>query len=40
MQYCLSNTLVDGYSSCRAQVKRLTGLNASHPAEILLKLFE
>ncbi len=37
MQYCLSNTLVDGYSSCRAQVKRL---NASHPAEILLKLFE
>ncbi|WP_238143834.1 (Fe-S)-binding protein [Legionella pneumophila] len=35
----LANTLVDGYS-CRAQVKRLTGLNASHPAEILLKLFE
>ncbi|CZG13751.1 sn-glycerol-3-phosphate dehydrogenase subunit C [Legionella pneumophila] len=35
----LANTLADGYS-CRAQVKRLTGLNASHPAEILLKLFE
>ncbi|RYW94371.1 FAD-binding oxidoreductase [Legionella pneumophila] len=35
----LSNILVDGYS-CRAQVKRLTGLKASHPAEILLGLFE
>lgn len=35
----LSNTLVDGYS-CRAQVKRLTGLKASHPVEILLGLFE
>lgn len=35
----LSNTLVDGYS-CRAQVKRLTGLKASHPVETLLGLFE
>ncbi|HAT8180028.1 TPA: FAD-binding protein [Legionella pneumophila] len=35
----LANTLVDGYS-CRTQVKRLTGLNASHPVAILVELFE
>ncbi|KTD23448.1 FAD-linked oxidoreductase [Legionella lansingensis] len=34
-----SNTLVDGYS-CRAQVKRLTGLKAQHPIEILLGLLK
>ena len=32
----LATTLVDGYS-CRAQIKRYTGLQAKHPVEILLK---
>lgn len=32
-----SNVLVDGYS-CRAQVKRFTGLKVRHPVEVLLDL--